>query len=70
MEKGDIDLSKLLRDISKTKNLSMSMIIYYWTEMLKAVKDIHDKGNNIFNNHIFQIGVKFCFPTKFSIVAV
>ncbi|XP_054272007.1 uncharacterized protein LOC128992454 [Macrosteles quadrilineatus] len=44
MEKGDTDLSHLIRDISKTKKISMSMIIYYWTEMLQAVKDIHDQG--------------------------
>lgn len=44
MEKGDTDLSQLIRDISKTKKISMSMIIYYWTEMLTAVRDIHEKG--------------------------
>lgn len=45
MEKGDTDLSHLIRDITMTKKISMSMIIYYWTEMLNAVKDIHDQGN-------------------------
>ncbi|KAL1138952.1 hypothetical protein AAG570_009014 [Ranatra chinensis] len=44
MEKGDVDLSKLIRGITKTQQLSMSMIIYYWTEMLTAVKEIHDRG--------------------------
>lgn len=44
MEKGDTDLSKLIRDISKTKKIPMSMVIHYWTEMLTAVKDIHDRG--------------------------
>ncbi|CAH1402008.1 unnamed protein product [Nezara viridula] len=44
MEKGDTDFSRLMKDITKTKKISMSMITYYWTEMLNAVKDIHDKG--------------------------
>uniref|UniRef100_A0A1B6C184 Protein kinase domain-containing protein n=1 Tax=Clastoptera arizonana TaxID=38151 RepID=A0A1B6C184_9HEMI len=44
MEKGDTDLSRLIRDINKTAKISMSMIIYYWTEMLTAVRDIHEKG--------------------------
>ncbi|XP_075227532.1 dual specificity protein kinase monopolar spindle 1 [Lycorma delicatula] len=44
MEKGDTDLSKLLRDIQRKKKISMSMIIYYWTEMLNAVKEIHHRG--------------------------
>ncbi|KAK9511630.1 hypothetical protein O3M35_000252 [Rhynocoris fuscipes] len=44
MEKGDIDLSKLIKDTTKIKEVPMSMIIYYWSEMLSAVKDIHDKG--------------------------
>lgn len=44
MEKGDTDFSRLLKDIMKTKKISMSMITYYWTEMLNCVKDIHEKG--------------------------
>ncbi|XP_046669685.1 serine/threonine-protein kinase BCK1/SLK1/SSP31 [Homalodisca vitripennis] len=44
MEKGDTDLSQLIRDISKTTKISMSMIIYYWTEILTAVRDIHNQG--------------------------
>lgn len=44
MEKGDIDFSRLIKDISKIKKIPMSMVIYYWTEMLSAVMDIHDKG--------------------------
>lgn len=47
MEKGDTDFSRLMKDIAKTKKISMSMITYYWTEMLNAVKDIHDKGTNV-----------------------
>ncbi|XP_003241140.2 dual specificity protein kinase TTK-like [Acyrthosiphon pisum] len=41
MEKGDTDLSKLIRS---TKNMSVHMIMYYWTEMLTTVSEIHAKG--------------------------
>lgn len=75
MEKGDTDLSKLIRDICKTTKISMSMIIYYWTEMLTVVRDIHNKGNylviyfwwnsKITNSFSFYIILKFI--DKFSI---
>uniref|UniRef100_A0A2S2NU64 Dual specificity protein kinase TTK n=1 Tax=Schizaphis graminum TaxID=13262 RepID=A0A2S2NU64_SCHGA len=41
MEKGDTDLSKLIRS---TKHMSVHMIMYYWTEMLTAVSEVHAKG--------------------------
>ncbi|XP_025190635.1 serine/threonine-protein kinase mph1-like [Melanaphis sacchari] len=41
MEKGDTDLSKLIRN---TKHMSVHMIMYYWSEMLIIVNEIHDKG--------------------------
>ncbi|XP_050425966.1 uncharacterized protein LOC126836515 [Adelges cooleyi] len=41
MEKGDTDLSKLIRN---TKRMSVHMIMYYWSEMLITVNEIHDKG--------------------------
>jgi len=41
MEKGDTDLSKLIRN---TKNMSVHMIMYYWSEMLITVNEIHAKG--------------------------
>ena len=44
MEKGDTDLSKLIRDVSRTKKISPAMIVYYWTEMLNAVSFIHKRG--------------------------
>ncbi|XP_066994171.2 dual specificity protein kinase TTK [Anabrus simplex] len=45
MEKGDTDFSTLLKMMwSSKEGISMPMIIYYWTEMLSAVKDIHDYG--------------------------
>lgn len=48
MEKGDTDFSRLMKDIMKTKKISMPMITYYWTEMLTCVKDIHEKGNSLY----------------------
>lgn len=44
MEMGDTDLSRLLKQISQEKQLPLTMILYYWTEMLTAVKHIHDNG--------------------------
>ncbi|XP_029156036.1 probable serine/threonine-protein kinase mps1 [Nylanderia fulva] len=44
MEMGDTDLSKLLKSMSQEKQISLTMILYYWTEMLTAVKHIHDNG--------------------------
>ncbi|XP_012254698.2 serine/threonine-protein kinase MPS1 [Athalia rosae] len=44
MEMGDTDLSKLLKSMSREKQLPLTMILYYWTEMLTAVKHIHDNG--------------------------
>ncbi|VVC40478.1 Protein kinase domain,Protein kinase-like domain,Protein kinase, ATP binding site,Serine/threonine- [Cinara cedri] len=40
MEKGDTDLSKLIRS---TKHMSVFMIMYYWSEMLNTVSQIHEK---------------------------
>ncbi|XP_066584688.1 uncharacterized protein Mps1 isoform X2 [Prorops nasuta] len=44
MEMGDTDLSRLLRSMLQHKQLPLTMILYYWTEMLTAVKHIHDNG--------------------------
>ncbi|KAJ1520682.1 hypothetical protein ONE63_003786 [Megalurothrips usitatus] len=44
MEKGDTDLSKLIKDLSKSKKISAAMIVYYWMEMLNAVNFIHKRG--------------------------
>ncbi|XP_076654545.1 dual specificity protein kinase monopolar spindle 1 [Halictus rubicundus] len=44
MEMGDTDLSRLLKTISQEKHISLTMVLYYWTEMLTAVKHIHDNG--------------------------
>lgn len=41
MEKGDTDLSKLIRG---TKHMSVHMIMYYWSEMLTTVNEVHSKG--------------------------
>ncbi|XP_076626372.1 dual specificity protein kinase monopolar spindle 1 isoform X2 [Colletes latitarsis] len=44
MEVGDTDLSRLLKSMTQEKQISFAMILYYWTEMLTAVKHIHDNG--------------------------
>ncbi|XP_058801559.1 probable serine/threonine-protein kinase mps1 [Phymastichus coffea] len=45
MEIGDTDLSRLLKSmLQEKKQLPLTMILYYWTEMLTAVKHIHDNG--------------------------
>lgn len=44
MEKGDTDLSALIRSVNATKKLSVPMIVYYWSEMLAAVKEVHSRG--------------------------
>lgn len=48
MEMGDTDLSRLLKSMSQEKQVSLTMILYYWTEMLTAVKHIHDNGEYIY----------------------
>jgi len=50
MEKGDTDLSKLIRN---TKQMSVHMIMYYWSEMLITVNEIHAKGKYLFNSYFF-----------------
>ena len=50
MEMGDTDLSRLLKSMSQEKQIPLMMVLYYWTEMLTAVKHIHDNGkHNAFN---------------------
>ncbi|XP_022188642.2 dual specificity protein kinase TTK [Nilaparvata lugens] len=45
LEKGDTDFTRLIRNLSKEKNeKDPFMIFYYWGQILKAVKDIHDRG--------------------------
>ncbi|XP_065222356.1 uncharacterized protein LOC135846921 [Planococcus citri] len=44
MEKGDTDLAELLKNVNKSKKPSIYMILYYWTEMLSAVHEIHKQG--------------------------
>ncbi|KAJ9601503.1 hypothetical protein L9F63_000342 [Diploptera punctata] len=44
MEKGETDLSKLIKNITKTKPMPIITVVYYWVEMLRAVKDIHAKN--------------------------
>ncbi|XP_015433639.1 PREDICTED: serine/threonine-protein kinase SCH9 [Dufourea novaeangliae] len=44
MEMGDTDFSRLLKTMSQERHIPLTMILYYWTEMLTAVKHIHDNG--------------------------
>lgn len=44
MEKGDTDLSSLIKSVNESKKLSIPMIVYYWTEMLAAVNEVHRRG--------------------------
>lgn len=60
MEMGDTDLSRLLKSMSQEKQISLTMILYYWTEMLTAVKHIHDNGKNNMPNCAYII-ITFLF---------
>lgn len=44
MEKGDTDLSLLLKKYNANKEITSSMVKHYWTEMLHAVQVIHRVG--------------------------
>ncbi|XP_021934074.1 serine/threonine-protein kinase MPS1 isoform X2 [Zootermopsis nevadensis] len=44
MEKGETDLSRLIKNISKTNQIPIITVLYYWNEMLRAVKNIHANG--------------------------
>jgi len=44
MEKGETDFSKLMKKILKANRIPITRIIYYWTEILEAVKNIHENG--------------------------
>lgn len=48
MERGETDLSHFLKDkASSDEGISPELIMYYWTEMLMAVKSIHDNSKSI-----------------------
>lgn len=45
MEKGDTDLSRFLKDkAASEEGITPELILYYWNEMLLAVKSIHDNS--------------------------
>ncbi|XP_014231636.1 serine/threonine-protein kinase mph1 [Trichogramma pretiosum] len=45
MEIGDTDLSRLLKSmLQEKKQIPLTMVLYYWTEMLTAVQHIHKNG--------------------------
>jgi serine/threonine protein kinase len=47
MEKGETDLSRLIKKVSKTNQIHIITILYYWVEILRAVKNIHENGKLI-----------------------
>jgi serine/threonine protein kinase len=47
LEKGETDLSRLIKNISKTNQIHIITILYYWVEILRAVKNIHENGKLI-----------------------
>lgn len=45
LEKGGKDLAIILRElVNSSTHMPLYMVIYYWMEMLYAVKEIHDRG--------------------------
>ena len=44
MEKGDTDLSSLLKKYASKEEMTPAMIKHYWKEMLHAVSVIHRNG--------------------------
>ncbi|XP_011863190.1 PREDICTED: serine/threonine-protein kinase MPS1 isoform X2 [Vollenhovia emeryi] len=44
MEMGETDFSRFLKSMSQEKQISIVMILYYWVQMLTAVKHIHEHG--------------------------
>lgn len=63
MEMGDTDLSWLIKSISQEKQIPLTMILYYWTEMLTAVKHIHDNGKFIIFNYIYEMVIFYPVST-------
>lgn len=44
MERGDVDFSVFLKQIATDPQIQTHVIIYYWIEMLKCVREIHNNG--------------------------
>lgn len=65
MEMGDTDLSRFLKLMSNEKQLSLTMILYYWTEMLTAVKYIHENGKNCTCLNIAYQTIKCILPLTY-----
>lgn len=63
MERGETDLSRFLKDkASSDEGISAELIMYYWMEMLMAVKSIHD--NSKYLRFLLNI-LSFCEYCKF-----
>lgn len=48
LELGDTDFSQVLKSMNPKKQIPYPMILYYWTEMLSAVKHIHENSEFYF----------------------
>lgn len=60
MEKGNTDLSNLIRS---TKSMSVHMIMYYWSEMLTTVNEVHSYGKLFCRSTLMFI---YMVKTKYS----
>lgn len=62
MEKGDDDLASVLKSATRKGPLNPVTIKFYWSEMLYAVSDIHEKGRynelNMVFIHIYPSSLK------------
>jgi serine/threonine protein kinase len=50
MEEGEIDFSKLMENMDNSlenNQLPIITVVYYWAEILRAVKYIHENGKFI-----------------------
>lgn len=44
MERGEIDLETIIRDLKTQKKLTPSKIRFYWEQMLEALDEVHQNG--------------------------
>ena len=44
LERGEIDLDDVIKNLKKENNFSTSKMRFYWEQMLEAVEEVHSKG--------------------------
>ena len=44
MEKGDTDFASVIRSRTSINAVNLTLVRFYWQEMLEAVGQIHDKS--------------------------